>query len=70
MERASTTIDHRSLRSQKPYFRAKPCRLSTPWRGVRLRLCSSVLFRSLSELYFAERVWPLIRKHRHYSAVS
>ncbi|MFT4596727.1 MAG: hypothetical protein ACI9TF_000973, partial [Paracrocinitomix sp.] len=32
MAHASTPIHHRSLRSQKPYFRVKKCWLPTPWR--------------------------------------
>jgi hypothetical protein len=54
MAHASTTIHHRSLRSQKPYFRAKECRLSTPWWRVRPRLCPSVLFYGPSKLGFGE----------------
>ena len=66
MAHASTIILHRSLHSQKLYFGAKECRLSAPWRGDGLWLCSSVLFTGPSELGFDERAWPLIRKHRRH----
>jgi hypothetical protein len=55
MAHASTTILHRSLRSQKLYLGAKECRLSAPWRREDLWLCSSVLFTGPCELGCDER---------------